>query len=67
MIRRAFVAANGAPIPTSELMRWCYPGRDKLERWRWNHVARAAHRFGVNVRRGWWAPNEKLRRRILGR
>ena len=64
MIRRAFIAANGAPIPTSELMRWCYPGRDKLERWRWNHVARATHRFGVNISRGFWAPNADLRRRI---
>jgi hypothetical protein len=27
-------------------------------------VARAAHRFGVNISRGWWAPNEELRRRI---
>ena len=52
--------ANGAAVPTSVLMAWCYPGRDKLERWRWNHVARAAHRFAVNVRRGMWAPNREL-------
>src|SRR5262245_65429317 len=59
MIRKAFIFARGDPVPTSELMMWCYPRRDRetLERWRWNDVARAAHRFGVNVRRGWWAPN----------
>jgi hypothetical protein len=48
MIRRAFIIANGEAIPTAELMRWCYPGRDKLEHWRWNDVARAAHKFGVS-------------------
>jgi hypothetical protein len=64
--RRAFIAANGAAVPTSVLMAWCYPGRDRLERWRWNIVARAAHRFGVNVGRGWWRPNDELAARIRG-
>jgi hypothetical protein len=59
-IRRCFIDAKGAPVPTSTLLRRCYPGRDKLERWRWNDVARAAHKFAVNIKRGWWAPNAKL-------
>jgi hypothetical protein len=64
-IRRAFIAADGEPVRTSVLMAWCYPTRTgKLERWRWNDVARAAHRFGVNVRRGWWQANPELRRLI---
>jgi len=46
-------------------MHWCYPRlTGKLERWRWTKVARAAHRFGVNVRRGWWAPTSELKRLI---
>jgi len=47
-------------------MKWVYPGRAKLERWHWNCVARAAHRFGVNVRKGWWAPRPELLRQIRG-
>jgi hypothetical protein len=39
-------------------MAWCWPRHRKFERWHWNVVARSAHRFGVNIRRGWWAPNE---------
>ena len=64
IIRRLFITANGEPIPTSAMMAACYRGREKLERWRWNHVARAAHRFGVNVKRGWWAPNAELMKQI---
>ena len=65
-IRRAFVDADGAAVPTSVLMTWCYPHGGKLERWRWNHVARAAHRFGVNIKRGWWRPNAALMKQIKG-
>jgi len=48
-------------------MAWCYPRRDRktLERWRWNDVARAAHRFGVNIKRGWWQANPELMRRLF--
>jgi hypothetical protein len=63
-IRRAFIAADGLPVRTSTLMAWCWPRPRKFERWHWTCMARSAHRFGVNIRRGWWAPNEELRRRI---
>ena len=39
MIRKAFIYADGEPVRTAELMKWYYPSRDKLERWRWNEVA----------------------------
>jgi hypothetical protein len=29
-------------------------------------VARSARRFGVNIRKGWWAPNAELMRQIRG-
>jgi hypothetical protein len=45
-------------------MEWCFPGRGKLERWRWNHVARAAHKFGVNIKKGWWQANAELMKQI---
>ena len=67
MIRRAFIYARGNPVPTRELMQWCYPRRDKLERWHWNVVARAAHKFGTNIRRGWWAPTPDLADQIRPR
>jgi hypothetical protein len=65
-VRRCLVAAGGEPVRTAELMRWCWPRKRELERWRWNDVIRAAHRFGINVRRGWWAPNDELLRQIRG-
>jgi hypothetical protein len=66
LIRRLFIIADGEAIPTSTMMGTCCRDRDKLERWRWNIVARAAHRFGVNVRRGWWRANDELLRQIKG-
>jgi len=63
-VRRCFIAANGEAVRTADLMRWCYPSLSKFSRWHWWSVSRAAHRFGVNVRRGFWAPSEELRRRI---
>jgi hypothetical protein len=65
-IRRCFAAFNGDPVPTAELMTWCYVGRDKLERWRWTDVARSARKFGVNIKRGWWQANPELMRKIRG-
>jgi hypothetical protein len=47
----AFIYADGQPVPTAELMRWCYSGH-KLKRWHWHHMARAARRFGVLVHKG---------------
>jgi hypothetical protein len=64
--RRALIAAAGAPIRTSELMAWCWPRPRKFERWHWHMTARAAHRFGVNIKRGWWQANDELQRRIRG-
>jgi hypothetical protein len=66
-IRRAFIAANGEPVRTSTLMAWVYPhATGKLEVWRWPDVARSARRFGVNIKRGLWAPNEASLRQIRG-
>lgn len=63
-IRRAFIYANGAPVQTATLMAWCYPELSKFERWHWWSVSRAAHKFGTNISRGWWQPNNELMRRL---
>jgi len=65
-IRRLFILSDGEPIRTSAMMAACYPGRDKLEHWRWGDVARAAHKFGVNIKPGWWAPQRELWQQITG-
>jgi hypothetical protein len=48
------------------LLGWCYPHVEKHKRWHRTNVHRAARRFAVNVRRGWWAPNAELLRLIRG-
>src|SRR5262245_10619983 len=59
-VRRALIAAGGEPVPFSELRDWCYVGRRP---WYWP-IHRALKLYGVNVRRGWWQPNDELRRLI---
>jgi len=53
-------------VRTKDLMDWCWSTPRKFERWHWNVVARAAHRFGVNVKRGWWQANPELMKLIRG-
>jgi hypothetical protein len=61
-VRRRLVAADG-PVQFSELVAWSYAGDRRP--WRWP-IYRALRRWGVNVGRGWWAPNDELRRLIEG-
>jgi hypothetical protein len=66
-IRRCFAAANGAAVRTKELIDRCYVNPPlRFERWHRNSVLRAAHRFGTNIRRGWWQANPELMRKIRG-
>jgi len=65
-IRRCFILSNGEPVKTSVLLHACYPKVEKFERWHWNAVTRAAHRFGTSPKRGWWMPNADLMRFIKG-
>jgi hypothetical protein len=61
--RWCFIEHNAEPVPFTALAMRCY-GTPKLplpKRW---SIYRALARYGTPVRRGWWAPNEELRRRI---
>jgi hypothetical protein len=61
-VRYVLIAADGEPVPFREFVDWTYDGRRP---WRWP-IYRALHRYGTNVRRGWWAPNPELLRQIKG-
>jgi hypothetical protein len=65
-VRRALIAAGGQPVPTRELMRWCWPRASRYRNWDYCTVRRAAERWCVRVgnvgRAVLWAPNEGLAR-----
>ena len=64
-VRRAFIVSNGEAVTFGTLTLWAYPGAAKLTHWqRWS-IYRACKKYAVSTgRRGLWAPNEELRRRI---
>jgi len=64
--RRAFIEADGEPVPTSVILDMCYPTTGKRPSWHWGHMRRGARRFGVLVRKGWWQANPELMRLIKG-
>ena len=47
----------------AELTAWAYAGHRRP--WRWP-IYRALKRYGTNVGRGMWAPNDELLARIGG-
>src|SRR5262245_28605020 len=64
-ICRALIVGGGQPVATGTLLAWCFPraGGKYRHSQRWS-MYRAAKGFAVRIGRGWWAPNEELRRRI---
>ena len=70
-VRRAFIAANGRPLSTTDLLRWCYPHLRRFDRWRCQNVRRAAPKFAESIGRRrsrgvpiLWAPKPELLRLI---
>jgi len=70
-VRRAFIAADGRSLSTTDLLRWCYPERRRFERWRSQAVRRAAPKYAVPIGRRrsrglpiLWAPKPELLRLI---
>jgi hypothetical protein len=62
-IRRSLIAAAGEPVRFSDFMDRAYARSSR--RWRWP-IYRALKKYGVNVGRGLWAPNDALMARIKG-
>ena len=50
-VRRAFIANNGHPLSTTELMRRVYPRVVKFKHWHSYSIRRAAPKFAVRVGR----------------
>jgi hypothetical protein len=48
-VRRAFLASNGKPLSTAELIRRAYPRLRKFESWRYRQVREAAERWAVRI------------------
>ena len=49
---RALIAADGKPLSTTELIRWCYPRLKALpESWQYKVVKLAALRFAKRIGR----------------
>jgi hypothetical protein len=69
-IRRAFIASDGRPLLTIDLMRWVFPRVSHYEAWRYWSVHRAATKCAVKVGRcgkgNLWQPNNQLLARIKG-
>lgn len=73
-VRRAFIAANGRPLSTTDLLRWCYSHLRRYERWRCQNVRRAARKFAESIGRRrsrgvpiLWSPKPELLRLIAPR
>ena len=50
-VRRAFTAAGGKPLSTSQIMPWIYPQLDRFKHWhRWS-ARRALLRYAVPIGR----------------
>jgi hypothetical protein len=73
-VRRAFIASDGKPLRTIDLLRYAYPRLSEFERWHYRNMYRSAPRFAVKrgrVKSGpgrafWWAPKAELLRLIRG-
>ena len=59
-VRRCLIA-GGDVVPFSDLIAWSYAGGRRP--WRWT-IYKALKRFGVNIGRGRWAPNDALAKLI---
>jgi len=72
--RRAFIAANGRPLSTYELLAYAFPRSKAYAPWqRWS-INRAVRKFGAPLGRSEsgrgapmiWQPNAELKRLIHG-
>jgi hypothetical protein len=67
-IRRAFIANNGRPLLTIDLMRYVFPRTSRCEPWRYWSVHRAATKYAVKVGRcgkgNLWGPTPELAQKI---
>jgi hypothetical protein len=48
-IKRAFIASNGQPLTSTELLRWCWPRERR--RWHYKELMVAASRFARRIGR----------------
>ena len=62
-VRRSLIVAGGNSVRFVDLTAWAYAGHRRP--WRWP-IYRALKRYGTNVGRGMWAPNDELLARIGG-
>lgn len=64
-IIRAFIASNGQPLVTRELIQWCYPRLDRFQDWhRWNTrraALKVAAQIGLDGRRMMWRARSDTR------
>ena len=69
-VRRAFIASDGAPLLTRDLLKWTCPREDWYPQARYRSLARAATRFAVKLGRcgkgNLWAPRPELLALIKG-
>src|SRR5262249_23195815 len=73
-VRRGFIASQGEPLSTSQLVARAYPRLKAFAIWQYAQVRSAAARWCVRIgrvrgRRGiavLWSPNAELRRAISG-